>query len=32
MKRIGAEANSAEFIESLADVSPEFGHQVIAWA
>jgi 4-carboxymuconolactone decarboxylase len=32
LNQIGAEANSAEFIESLAEVSPEFGHQVVAWA
>jgi 4-carboxymuconolactone decarboxylase len=32
LNQVGTEANSSEFIESLADVSPEFGHQVVAWA
>jgi 4-carboxymuconolactone decarboxylase len=32
LNQIGTEAGNAEFIESLADVSPEFGHQVVAWA
>jgi 4-carboxymuconolactone decarboxylase len=32
LNQIGTAANSAAFIESLADVSPEFGHQVVAWA
>jgi 4-carboxymuconolactone decarboxylase len=32
LNQIGTEANSANFIESLADVSPELGHQVVAWA